>query len=84
MCCLAFQRCPVCLQIAYIQPPPTSPWENGWPFRKRKHDTEVGSSRSKKKKTSRSRRYVPVELAHWLFEENRLVPWRDADMTSGG
>jgi hypothetical protein len=25
-----------------------------------------------------------VELAHRLFEENRLVPWRDADMTSGG
>jgi hypothetical protein len=25
-----------------------------------------------------------MELAHWLFVENRLVPWRDAGLPSGG
>jgi hypothetical protein len=51
---------------------------------KMKHDREARSSGANKEKTPWNRRYVPVELSQRLFEENRLVPWPDAGMPSGG
>ena len=54
----------------------------GWPFRKAKHDDEVGGSRSGKK--PRNKRYVPVEFARQLWLENRPVPWPDASLPGGG
>jgi hypothetical protein len=43
----------------------------GWLLSKTKHDSEPST-------------HVLVELAHWLFKENRPVPWRDAGLPSGG
>jgi hypothetical protein len=40
----------------------------GWSFRKTKHDVEVESSHTKKKKTPRNHPYVLVELVQRLFE----------------
>ncbi|KAK1632488.1 hypothetical protein QYE76_006803 [Lolium multiflorum] len=48
-----------------------------WPFRKTKNDQEASSSRSVKK--ARVGRYVRVYLARQLWEENRPVPWPDAN-----
>jgi hypothetical protein len=58
-----------------VQPTATDiAMEKGWLFRKTKHDGEAGSSVAKNKQIQRDRRYVPMELAHQLFEENRPIP----------
>ncbi|KAK1651700.1 hypothetical protein QYE76_069505 [Lolium multiflorum] len=53
-----------------------------WPFRKKNHDGEVGSSCGGKK--LQELRYVPVELARQLWETNWLVPSSDASLPDGG
>jgi hypothetical protein len=48
----------------------TSVMGKGCPFRKAKHDHDVGSSRGGKKKV-REHHYVPIDYTRLLFEENR-------------
>ena len=52
------------------------------PFKKAKHDGEDSSSRGGKK--PRRKRYVWVEFARRLWEENRPVPWPDVNLPGGG
>ena len=54
----------------------------GWPFKKAKHDGEASSSRGGKK--PRRKRYVRVEFARRLWEENRPIPWPDVNLPGGG
>jgi hypothetical protein len=73
------------LATPHIQPTTTDiAMGKGWPFCKTKHNGQARSSSANKEKTTHNRQYVPVELTHRLFEENRLVPWSDAGLRSGG
>jgi hypothetical protein len=53
-----------------------------WPFCKTKNDHEASGSRSDKKPWVG--RYVRIEFARRLSEENRPVPWPDANLPGGG
>jgi hypothetical protein len=53
-----------------------------WPLRKTKNDHEASGSRSGKK--PRIGQYVRVDFARHLSEENRPVPWLDANLPGGG
>jgi hypothetical protein len=70
-------------QSSHSSPQPTANMDNGWPFRKIKHDCEIGSSGADNEKTVRNRWYVPVEFAHRLLEENWPVPWLVAGLPRG-